>query len=360
MVNREIFREIPSHPDYLASKFGNIHIKKNLNALTQICCNGYLFVSLEVGFQPTTFSRRQNHRGLMIVRKGAKQFKRRPVHRLIAEAWIGEPMGDRNIVNHRDGNSFNNTPDNLEWCNHRENLRHTMITGLSPYELKEDNTECRVRDYETGEVHFFTSVADAKHFMNVPIATLTSQLNPIRFGVLLSERYEFRLLGDNRPWFYEGRTRKVEAKYMAECVFPDGTVKEVFSHEDWLKTFPNLPKSMSSFRAFFHRAVSMYPKVVFKLRDAYDEDPYKRIRAYKRIRLGGAYVYNMETKELLYFPTQVDGAAYVGVGEKTFRVMARTGKPYRNRYLAIRESDEDGLRYIKENYEILAAFNKPN
>lgn len=353
MINRNIFKVIPSYPEYLASKFGTIHKRGNLNSLAQLCCNGYMFVSLEVGLQPTTFSRRQNHRGKMVVRKGAKKFKREAVHRLVAEAWLEEPTGNRTLINHRDGNSLNNIPDNLEWCNYKENLHHAMSTGLSPYELREDNSECRVRDFVTGEVHYFTTVADAKHFMNVPIATLTSQLNPIRFGVLLNDRYEFRLLGDRRPWFYENRTRVVSAKYMAECVFEDGTVKEIFNNDEWPEVFPKVPKSMSSFRAYFHKAVERYPEVTFNLRDAYEEDPYKRIRAYKRIRLGGAYVYDVERKELKFFPTQVDGAAYIGAGEKTFRVITRTYIPYRGRYVAVRESDEDGLNFLKNNYEIL-------
>ena len=353
MIDQNTFRQIPSYPDYLASRFGNIHNKKNLNALSQICSNGYFFVQLEVGYQPTTFSRRMNHRGKMIARKEVKKFKRESVHRLVAEAWLGKPEGDRNLINHRDGNPVNNTPDNLEWCNYKENLRHALLTGLSPYELKEDNAECRVRDFETGKVHYFSSVAEAKHFMNVPIATLTSQLNPIRFGVLLSERYEFRLTGDNRPWFYENRTKKVEAKYIVECTFEDGTKKEIFNMKDWWEVFPDLPKSLSSFKICFHRAVRDYPKVSFKLRDAYEEDPYKRIRAYKRIRNGGIFLYDLETEKLTLYADITDAAAVVGCGEKTFRFIIRSLKVYKGRWIAVREHDKDGLQFIKDNYKIM-------
>ena len=350
MIDQNTFRPIPSYPDFLASRFGNIHHKKNLNALSQMCTNGYLFVQIDDGYQPTTFSRRMNHRGKMVVRKKTKKFKRVAVHRLVAEAWLGKPEGDRDVVNHRDGNSLNNTPDNLEWCNHKENLRHAMLTGLSPYELREESSECRVRDFETGKVHYFTSISEAKHFMNVPIATLTSQLNPIRFGVLLSERYEFRLTGDNRPWFYENRTKKVEAKYIVECAFEDGTVREIFNMKDWWEVFPSLPKSLSSFKICFHRAVREFPRVSFKFRDAYEEDPYKRIRAYKRIKRGGIYLFDFENKTTTLYANVADAAAIVGCGEKTFRFVIRAMKIYRGRWMAAREFDEDSVQFIKDNY----------
>lgn len=44
-------------------------------------------------------------------------------HRLICRAVYGPSNG--RVVNHKDGDKLNNHPDNLEWCSHSENLKHS-------------------------------------------------------------------------------------------------------------------------------------------------------------------------------------------------------------------------------------------
>lgn len=58
------------------------------------------------------------------------------VHRLVAVAFIPNPDNLR-CVNHIDGNGSNNNVSNLEWCSHKENVRHSMdVLGNNPRKWK--------------------------------------------------------------------------------------------------------------------------------------------------------------------------------------------------------------------------------
>ncbi|MEI2280726.1 HNH endonuclease signature motif containing protein [Paenibacillus polysaccharolyticus] len=60
------------------------------------------------------------------------------VHRLVAAAYLGGvPAGK--VVNHKDGDKFNNTVDNLEVVTYSENNLHAHATGLKPNMIGEKN-----------------------------------------------------------------------------------------------------------------------------------------------------------------------------------------------------------------------------
>lgn len=59
------------------------------------------------------------------------------VHRLVAEAFLGEPNISSLTVNHIDFCKTNNHFSNLEWCSHQENIRH-YVRGVARGERKRD------------------------------------------------------------------------------------------------------------------------------------------------------------------------------------------------------------------------------
>ena len=63
------------------------------------------------------------------------------VHRLVCAAFHDNPE-EKPCVNHIDGDKHNNTPENLEWVTHLENVRHAIDSlGVCP------GSSCRGRKF---------------------------------------------------------------------------------------------------------------------------------------------------------------------------------------------------------------------
>ncbi len=65
----------------------------------------------------------------VILMKGGFRHTKK-VHRLVAEAFCGNPDNKPN-VNHINGKKGDNHFLNIEWCTQAENIRHAFDTGLS-------------------------------------------------------------------------------------------------------------------------------------------------------------------------------------------------------------------------------------
>lgn len=91
-------------------------------------------------------TQRQNKRGypkkpyLFIAWKRNHRYRQLYVHRLIALTFIPNP---NNLleVNHKDGNKFNNSVENLEWVSHKRNSVHASESGLYAHGEKQYNSK---------------------------------------------------------------------------------------------------------------------------------------------------------------------------------------------------------------------------
>ena len=92
------------------------------------------------------------------------------VHRLVAEAWISNPF-EFSDVNHRDGDKWNNSVENLEWVSHRDNIHHARDT----LKIRFGPRATSIRLVETGEI--FKSIGDCAREINGDKANIARVVN---------------------------------------------------------------------------------------------------------------------------------------------------------------------------------------
>ena len=99
------------------------------------------------------------------------------------------------------------------------------------------------------------------------------QVTPKSFGKLLADKFEVRIEGDDRPWFYENRKEKVLSRYRLEIVYPDGSVKEFFDHIEVIKLFRIYGQESRGIHAIAKYIQTKNPQYKVRLEDAYDQQP---------------------------------------------------------------------------------------
>lgn len=90
--------------------------------------------------KPTVYKRPSNN-GYKLVSLAIDKYKSKQfyLHRLLAQTFVPNPE-HKQTVNHKDGNTLNNSIDNLEWCTQKENIRHAWSSGLCDHRIIVDDT----------------------------------------------------------------------------------------------------------------------------------------------------------------------------------------------------------------------------
>ena len=90
------------------------------------------------------------------------------VHRLVAQAFIPNPLNKR-TVNHKDGNKQNNILDNLEWMTDKEQMKHCKeVLGWNPSKTKKST-----RKVQRSDGKIYNSIKEASIDNNVFASNIT-------------------------------------------------------------------------------------------------------------------------------------------------------------------------------------------
>jgi hypothetical protein len=95
----------------------------------------------------------QVHSGYLLVNlHTANQPHKRPVHLLVAEAFIGPSPTTEHQVNHEDGDKLNNSASNLKWVTPQQNAIHAYAIGLRRPTAGSINGQARLTERQVRQI----------------------------------------------------------------------------------------------------------------------------------------------------------------------------------------------------------------
>ena len=124
---KEIFKIIPSFPDYLVSNYGRVKTRsRKIRFIHPVTKKEHFRESSErfLKVQTNDLTGYKFHQLYL-----DKKMYNKPIHQLVADAFL-EKVNGLEYINHIDGNKHNNCVENLEYCTNEYNHYHATVTGL--------------------------------------------------------------------------------------------------------------------------------------------------------------------------------------------------------------------------------------
>lgn len=146
-MKKEEWRKIIGFSDkYEISNFGRLRI------LDHVVNNGKGGSYIKKGriCKPSNSSIRKyktNIYLMVVIQKKDGRMMTNYIHRLVAMAYVDNPY-NKPHVNHKDGNTLNNVPENLEWVTNRENIQHAHDNGLINTPRGENTHKAKINNSE--------------------------------------------------------------------------------------------------------------------------------------------------------------------------------------------------------------------
>lgn len=173
-MSKEQWKPIPGFDGYEASNMQRVRSVKS-GKIMSLTINGSGYPTVGVTMNKKTFT---------VL-----------AHRLIALAWIPNPLGKPQI-NHINGNRSDNRLENLEWCTQSENIQHAYDIGFKkPYKKTEKHLKIiglvasrpiTVKNIATGEPLSFTSMRECAKRFNVDESAISQA---VRRGSVFQKIY---------------------------------------------------------------------------------------------------------------------------------------------------------------------------
>lgn len=294
---RTNYRIIPNYPRYAINKKQEVlDTKTNRVVQTDIDPNGYVVVYIRT---PDSTSNRT-------VR----------LHRLMAFTYVYNPdPKNKTIINHIDGNKLNNNINNLEWCTIKENNQHARDIGLT-----NDNKPIKVRDYYTGEIKHYQSMAEFAEFVGLKNGKRRGYgvyIDNTNIGSLYLKRYEIKYEKDHSNWFYE---QEVNKYFIPGKTYYIITIKNMITGKVYKTNRLKILRKILPGFTYYETDINVVINKANSMFDNYDI-------SYKKITVHGPYVVrNVQENTVKVVDSIEDISTATGVGKNIIRNILKWDK----------------------------------
>ena len=158
----EIWKDIENYEGYYqVSNLGNIRSLDRL--IIQVDAKKGKYARIIKGRIIKPENNKRGYKCVTLTIQNKKVLK--PIHRLVAEAFIPNP-NNYPVINHIDGNKHNNKATNLEHCSHKHNVNEAMRLGL----LKPKEQSCKKcvqKDFDGNIICVYNSITEASKITGI-------------------------------------------------------------------------------------------------------------------------------------------------------------------------------------------------